>query len=133
MPAALQSAARVGRAPGTILMPLSFGSILGGMITLIGTPPNIIVATYRGESADSPFGMFDFTPVGIGVALAGILFIALVGWRLIPAQRQKAASPKDLFDIENYLPRRPGFGARWPGSATLSGRRCPGSDWPRPR
>lgn len=103
MPAALQSAARVGRAPGTILMPLSFGSILGGMITLIGTPPNIIVATYRGESADSPFGMFDFTPVGIGVALAGILFIALVGWRLIPAQRQKAASPKDLFDIENYL------------------------------
>jgi len=103
MPAALQSAARVGRAPGTILMPLSFGSILGGMLTLIGTPPNIIVATFRAESADAPFGMFDFTPVGAGVAVAGVLFVALIGWRLIPAQRRKAASPKELFDIESYL------------------------------
>ncbi|MHA1114029.1 MAG: SLC13 family permease [Alphaproteobacteria bacterium] len=103
MPAALQSAAKVGRAPGTILMPLSFGSILGGMVTLIGTPPNIIVATFRAESAGAPFGMFDFTPVGATVAVLGIAFIALVGWRLIPRQRRAPISSRELFDVEEYL------------------------------
>ena len=103
MPAAIQSALNAKRSPATILMPLSFASILGGLVTLIGTPPNIIVATYRADSGDGPFRMFDFTPVGGLVALAGIAFVATIGWRLIPKERRSAASSMDLFDIENYV------------------------------
>ncbi|MEE8499916.1 MAG: SLC13 family permease, partial [Kiloniellales bacterium] len=103
MPVALQSARKAKRSPAVILMPLSFGAILGGLVTLIGTPPNIIVATYRAEVAGAPFGMFDFTPVGAVTALAGVAFIALVGWRLVPAAARKRAVSAELFDIEHYV------------------------------
>ena len=103
MPAALQSAAKAARAPALLLMPLSFGSILGGLVTLIGTPPNIIVATYREDTTGEPFHMFDFTPVGGVVALAGILFVALIGWRLVPESRRAKMSARELFEIESYL------------------------------
>ncbi len=103
MPAALQSAEKAKRAASLILMPLSFGSILGGLVTLIGTPPNIIVAAFRGELTGSPFTMFDFSPVGGAIALSGILFIALIGWRLIPANKKAILSPMELFDIESYV------------------------------
>jgi di/tricarboxylate transporter len=103
MPAALQSAAKAARPPALLLMPLSFGSILGGLVTLIGTPPNIIIATYRGETTGESFGMFDFTPVGGAAALAGILFVALVGWRLVPESRRARMSARELFEIESYL------------------------------
>jgi di/tricarboxylate transporter len=83
-------------------MPLSFGSMLGGLITLIGTPPNIIVASYRGQLSGSNFTMFDYTPVGLAVAVVGVAFIALVGWRLVP-QRAGARAKGELFDIENYV------------------------------
>jgi di/tricarboxylate transporter len=63
-------------------MPLSFGTILGGMVTLIGTPPNIIIANIRAQSAGDPFSMFDYAPVGGVTALAGLCFVALLGWRL---------------------------------------------------
>lgn len=96
-----------------LLMPLAFASLLGGMTTLIGTPPNIIVASYRAQTGAEPFGMFDFSPVGIGVALAGIFFIVLVGWRLIPVRKSESAS-EGLFEIENYLtevrvPKKSGY------------------------
>jgi di/tricarboxylate transporter len=103
MPAALQSAAKAARSPALLLMPLSFGSILGGLVTLIGTPPNIIIATYRGDTTGEPFGMFDFTPVGGAAAVAGILFVALVGWRLVPELRRAKMSARELFEIESYL------------------------------
>ena len=103
MPVALQSAAKAKRAAAVILMPLSFGSILGGLVTLIGTPPNIIVANYRGEISGEPFGMFAFTPVGGITALAGVAFVALLGWRLVPASKRRRAAGAALFDIENYL------------------------------
>ncbi|MDA0241181.1 MAG: SLC13 family permease, partial [Proteobacteria bacterium] len=103
MPAALQSAKKAKRAAALLLMPLAFGSILGGLVTLIGTPPNIIVATFRESSAGEPFGMFDFTPVGIVIAIAGILFVSLVGWRLIPAARSEGGAAEPLFEIENYV------------------------------
>ncbi|MDH5411601.1 MAG: SLC13 family permease, partial [Alphaproteobacteria bacterium] len=103
MPAAMQSAAKAARSPALLLMPLSFGSILGGMVTLIGTPPNIIIATYRGEATGQSFGMFDFTPVGGAAAIAGILFVALVGWRLVPESRRAKMSARELFEIESYL------------------------------
>ncbi len=84
MPVDVQTARKAGRAPGLSLMPLSFATILGGMATLIGTPPNIIIASFRAEALGEPFGMFDFAPVGGVAAIAGLAFVALIGWRLIP-------------------------------------------------
>jgi len=82
-------------------MPLAFGSLLGGMTTLIGTPPNIIISAFREREMGEPFSMFDFTPVGIGIAAAGLLYISLIGWRLLP--KRKGAVPKEeLFRIEDY-------------------------------
>ena len=103
MPVAMATAAKAKRAAAVLLMPLSFGSILGGMVTLIGTPPNIIVAAYRGEALGTPFGLFDFTPVGLPLAVAGVAFVALIGWRLLPASRRAARSPAEMIDIENYV------------------------------
>ena len=86
MPVDIQTARKAGRSPGLSLMPLSFATILGGMVTLIGTPPNIIIAAIREESLGEPFKMFDFAPVGGVAAIAGMAFVALIGWRLIPAR-----------------------------------------------
>ncbi len=102
MPVALQMARKSERSPYYLLMPLAFGSLLGGMVTLIGTPPNIIIASYREQATGEAFHMFSFAPVGIGVALAGGVFIALIGWRFIP-RRKGQASREELFEIENYL------------------------------
>jgi di/tricarboxylate transporter len=103
MPVAIQSSLDAKRSPAVVLMPLAFGTILGGMATLIGTPPNIIIAHYRAEITGQPFGMFDFSPVGGVVAIVGILFVALVGWRLIPFARRSKNVPQDLFHIQEYL------------------------------
>lgn len=100
MPAAIQAAARLGMPPGRLLMPLSFSSLLGGMTTLIGTPPNLVVAGFRAEASGAPFGMFDFSLVGVPVALAGVAFVSLLGWRLVPG-RDGAADR--AFDIGAYL------------------------------
>ncbi|MBO9449287.1 SLC13 family permease [Tropicibacter sp. R16_0] len=86
MPVDIQTARKAGRVPGLSLMPLSFATILGGMATLIGTPPNIIIASIRAEAVGEPFAMFDFAPVGGIAAIAGLIFVALIGWRLIPTR-----------------------------------------------
>ena len=91
MPVDIQTARKAGRAVGLTLMPLSFATILGGMVTLIGTPPNIIIASIREEALGTPFRMFDFAPVGGVAALAGLAFVALIGWRLIPARADAGA------------------------------------------
>ncbi|MFU2510316.1 SLC13 family permease [Pseudoalteromonas sp. ASV78] len=88
MPVAIHVAKRLELTAGQILMPLAFGTILGGMTTLVGTPPNIIVSGFRAEAGLGSFSMFDFTPIGLAVAVIGILFIALIGWRLVPARKQ---------------------------------------------
>lgn len=88
MPVAIQIARRHELPPGRVLMPLAFGSILGGMTTLIGTPPNLIVSGFRDRTGAGTFAMFDFTPVGIAVAVTGIALISLFGWRLVPARKQ---------------------------------------------
>lgn len=88
MPVAIQVAQRLDLTPGQVLMPLAFGTILGGMTTLIGTPPNLIVSGFRAEAGMGSFGMFDFTPIGLTVAVIGVLFVALVGWRFVPARKQ---------------------------------------------
>ncbi len=86
MPVDMQAAARAGRAAARTLMPLSFATILGGMTTLIGTPTNIVIAQFREQALGAPYLLFDFAPVGLGVAVAGLLFLALIGWRLIPVR-----------------------------------------------
>lgn len=103
MPVDIQTARKAGRAPGLSLMPLSFATILGGMATLIGTPPNIIIATFREDALGAPFSMFDFAPVGAAVALVGLLFVAFIGWRLIPQQQDAATAGDAMPDIANYI------------------------------
>ncbi|HSX86533.1 MAG TPA: SLC13 family permease [Pseudomonas sp.] len=100
MPVALQIADKQGIPAGRVLMPLAFGTILGGMTTLIGTPPNLIVSSFRAQSGSGPFAMFDFSPVGVAVALAGVAFIALLGWRLVP---KRTVSNAASFDTGTYL------------------------------
>jgi di/tricarboxylate transporter len=99
-PGDIQTARKAVRSPGLSLMPLSFATILGGMATLIGTPPNIIIAAIREDSLGEPFRMFDFAPVGGITALAGLAFVALVGWRLIP-KRDDAGN--QMSDIAQYI------------------------------
>jgi len=100
MPVAVQLSGRLDLTPGQVLMPLSFGTILGGMTTLIGTPPNLIVSGFRAEAGQGHFAMFDFAPVGLAVAVAGVVFISLVGWRLVPARR---ALTDGEFETGSYL------------------------------
>ncbi len=102
MPVDIQTARKAKRAPGLSLMPLSFATILGGMITLIGTPPNIIIATIREDSLGESFAMFDFAPVGLVAAISGLLFVALIGWRLIPQPKGDEASDP-MADIAQYI------------------------------
>ncbi len=102
MPVDIATARKAGRSPGLSLMPLSFATILGGMITLIGTPPNIIIAAIREESLGQTFAMFDFAPVGLAVAVAGLGFVALAGWRLIPT-RDEGAAGVSLKSVTPYI------------------------------
>jgi len=117
LPVALQTAARAERSPAMILMPLSFASILGGLTTLIGTPPNIIVSSIRAERLGEPFSMFDFSPVGAAAALVGLVFVTLLGWRLIPAERMKRKAREERYDIEDYVAE-----AQVPKKSKLAGR-----------
>jgi di/tricarboxylate transporter len=103
MPIAIRIARKSEKPPSLYLMPLAFGSLLGGLITLVGTPPNIIISNFRADALETnPFRMFDFAPVGAGVALAGLLFILLLGWRLIP-KREGTLSRDEMFKIGDYI------------------------------
>jgi di/tricarboxylate transporter len=100
MPVAVQLSVRLDITAGQVLMPLAFGTILGGMTTLIGTPPNLIVSGFRAEAGLGHFSMFDFAPVGVAVALVGVTFVALIGWRLVPARKPSA---EGAFETGSYL------------------------------
>jgi di/tricarboxylate transporter len=101
MPVAFQLARRNNKPVSALLMPMAFGSLLGGIVTLIGTSPNIIVSRVREEMTGQPFGMFDFTPVGIGLAIAGVVFLSF-GYRLLPRGRKGQASMDAAFKLEGY-------------------------------
>ena len=133
LPVALKTASKQNRSASIILMPLAFASILGGMITMIGTPPNIIIATFRHinqtnlktqaienmnstagtyfmqqninieQFQPSSFGMLDFSLVGIPIALLGVFFITIIGWRLIPKASYKKPSSGSQFSIDEYI------------------------------
>lgn len=104
MPITMRDARKARRPASVMLMPLSFASLLGGLITLIGTPPNIVIATFRAENSGEAFGMFDFTPVGLTVAVTGILFIVFVGWRLLPVRhRHLDQGGEENFQLTPYM------------------------------
>ena len=133
LPVTLKTAWEQKRSPSILLMPIAFASILGGMITMIGTPPNIIIASLRKEQQQqillkaisdtnsqaatylenlnivkesyepAAFGLFDFTPVGGIIALLGVCFVAMVGWRLVPKENQKTPSSNSLFSLDEYV------------------------------
>ncbi len=117
LPIAMSTAQERKRSPGLILMPLAFGSLLGGMMTLIGTPPNIIVASIRAKESGEPFGMFDFAPVGLPIAIVGFAFITLLGWRLIPRARLEFKEDASLMAAGVYLTE-----AQVPASSSLVGK-----------
>jgi di/tricarboxylate transporter len=114
MPVAILVAQRQGLQPGRVLMPVAFGSILGGMTTLIGTPPNLIVSGFRAEYSGNSFGMFDFTPVGAAVAVIGVAFVAVLGWRLVPARERAGV---EGFETGKYLTE-----ARVPADSKIVGK-----------
>src|ERR671913_1621702 len=95
IPVAFQFARRSGASVSCFLMPMAFGSLLGGIVTLVGTSPNVIVARVRQELVGEPFQMFDFTPVGLGIAAAGVAFL-IVGYRLLPARKGSAGMDSAL-------------------------------------
>ena len=103
LPVALRQAYRDGYAPAIALMPLAFGSLLGGLTTLIGTPPNIIVSSYRARELGEGYGMFAFAPVGVVLAVVGVAFVTLVGWRLLPSDRRGSVDQDELFDVADYV------------------------------
>ena len=118
MPLDLQAAKKSGRSPALSLMPLSFASILGGMITMIGTPPNIVIAEFRGTALGESYKMFDFAPVGLACAAVGVAYVALIGWRLLPGDRQSADAAQDLFNLADYIAE-----ARVPDGSDIIGKR----------
>ncbi len=103
MPVDIQAAKKAVRSVRATLMPLSFATILGGLVTLIGTPPNIIIASYRENVVGEPFLMFDFAPVGLACSIAGIAFVALIGWRLVPRRDEAADTGNDIMNLEGYI------------------------------
>ncbi len=116
MPVSIRISRSGGSSPSLYLMTLAFGSLLGGLTTLIGTPPNIIISTFRADNLGQPFTMFDFTPVGLGVAFVGLVFISLIGWRLTPIRRGQA-SREEEFEVENYYTE-----VRIPKGSTVLGK-----------
>lgn len=103
MPVDIEAAKKAKRSPSLSLMPLSFATILGGLVTLIGTPPNIIISSYREQAFGAPYQMFDFAPVGIVCAIAGVLFVTLIGWRLIPVSEAEKTGDEESFRLDDYV------------------------------
>ena len=102
MPVAQQLARRHDTRSHYVLMPMAFASLMGGLMTLVGTSPNLVVSRVRQDLVGEPFGMFDYLPVGLGITVAGMLFLSF-GWRLLPKDRQGSRSAEDAFSVEDYV------------------------------
>ncbi|MPR12196.1 SLC13 family permease [Microvirga tunisiensis] len=116
IPVALLVARRLKASPSCFLMPMAFGSLLGGLVTLVGTSPNIIVSRVRGELTGQPFGMIDFAPVGLGLAVAGVVFLVF-GFRLLPGRRKAKGTMDEALDIPDYMTE-----ARVTAASVVTGR-----------
>ncbi len=121
LPVVLDMARRIGTPPSKLLMPLAFGSLLGGMTTLIGTAPNILVNGALRDAGLEPFGMFSFTPVGLTALAAGVAYMTILGRRLLPNRDPKTESaPADLgglYDLGGLIGT-----LKAPDDSTLAGR-----------
>lgn len=118
LPITMRDAQKAKRSASQLLMPLSFASLLGGLVTLVGTPPNIIIATFRANNVGEPFSMFDFTPVGLVVALFGLLYLVTLGWRFLP----RSNSGIDTENIEQFHIARYITEVRLPEDSPLIGK-----------
>ena len=117
MPIAIQVARRSKRSPSIYLMPLAFGSLIGGTITLIGTSPNLLISTVRQDLGRDPYRLFDFAWVGLPLSCIAVVFLS-VGWRLLPKGRTGAAGPEESFEIDKYTTE-----LRVPEGSPLAGKR----------
>jgi di/tricarboxylate transporter len=116
MPVAFQFARRAGVSPSRYLMPMAFSALLGGLMTQIGTSPNIVVSRLRGEMTGTPFSMFDFTPVGGILTLVGVTFLLFFYW-LVPERRKQSSTIEEAVEISNYASE-----ATVTGTSTVMGR-----------
>ena len=110
LPVVIEISRRTGIPPSKLLIPLAFGALLGGLTTLIGTPPNILASDALRDAGFEPFGLFDFAPVGIVVMIAGIVFIVLVGRHLLPNRdpakqlsKEGAEDLEESYQIEDQM------------------------------
>ncbi len=124
LPVIMDIARRTNRPPSKLLIPLAYSSLLGGLTTLIGTPPNILVSAGLEEQGLEPFALFDFTPVGLSVVVAGILFMAFIGRRMLPARDfARETSSMDDEDLEQaYQLSDQLFFVRLPEDSVLDGK-----------
>jgi di/tricarboxylate transporter len=118
LPVTLRNAYQARRSPSLFLIPLSFASLLGGMVTLIGTPPNIVISSFRETQTGAPFAMFDFAPVGLVVAVAGLVYLATIGWRLLPQRLSAKDDDDSLFHVDQYT-----LESNVPEGSPLAGKR----------
>ncbi|MGE0611471.1 MAG: SLC13 family permease [Hyphomicrobiales bacterium] len=102
IPVALQLARRTQSTPANLMMPLAFGSLLGGIVTLVGTTPNIVVSRLREDLVGEPFRMFDFAPVGATLAVLGVIFLTFA-YRILPSDRKGAVSMDEAFKVDDYI------------------------------
>ena len=102
LPIAMSFAKKVGRKPSELLMPMAFASLLGGLITLIGTPPNLLISNIRKDFVGAPYEMFDFAPVGLGVCFVGLVYLTFC-WRFLPKDRRGQPLSEERFSIEDYV------------------------------
>ncbi len=123
LPVVMDIARKTGHSPSSLLMPLAYGSLLGGLTTMIGTPPNILVSEALRENGLPPFSLFDFTPLGLLIMTAGTLFVAFLGMRMLPKRsvaREASANRKDFqeqYDLKESL-----FQIRIPPESALVGK-----------
>lgn len=123
LPVVMDIARKTGRSPSTLLMPLAYGSLLGGLTTMIGTPPNILVTEALRENGLTPFSLFDFAPVGLVVMAAGVIFVTFWGTRLLPKRsvaRETSAGQGDFrtqYELEERL-----FKIKIPQDSALVGK-----------
>lgn len=123
LPVVMDIAHRTDRPPSRLLMPLAYGSLLGGLTTLIGTPPNLLVSDALREEGLEPFQLFDYTPVGAFVLLGGTLFVALVGRKWLPEQNPKKTSARNRINLEEqYALHERTFTLRIPDGSVLTGK-----------
>lgn len=102
LPIAISFAQKTRRNASELLMPMAFASLLSGLLTLIGTPPNLMISNIRQDFLGEPYKMFDFAPVGIGICALGLLYLTFA-WRFLPKDRRGAPLPENRFSIEDYV------------------------------